>query len=1570
MVTDALGGRSRFDFRLGNQSQALVSNTSNITSENNEFSPRLAGVQALLLASQGSSTAQAAAERLLDRQRQFPSEPLRRSFNTLSLSDRENLRLHLGSGSLNELISLGGEADVELFYSGLLSLTGRASRDHNAVWAGAVYQGLAEAGGAFASIPANLRSHAREEAEVLQGGGTFGRRVEHFGNRFFHEAADPSMILGMGVAGIAFSGVRLGVMARFAARPASLLTRGVGARFLASSAAFPAEVLAFWGTGRAVTAVLHPENLRWDRETLTHELASQILTLGLLKLSGAAANGLFDRFHGISPLTGAAARLPAFTHFSRQAFHQLGMFGGIAAGHYAETRLGLRPDSGHLWSDSFFTLLHFNAGARIANTVLGPGHAARVQAIEARTQMFSRPTLPREGAGLFSPQTFAVTAEGFRLPLTSEEGPARPQIVMMRSQEGGRGRDAATGRPVAAGEAAPWQLSGTCKSILRTLIERELPIGQRFQMSQWLYGHMELARQTYDRLYQSDLRSGEGQPITASWPTLDVLLHSINRQHFVTLSDALFEWHNRFRFLQSELRLQVNTGSQRQRRHVRRLMDSVDLKYLETRRYLNDAESYIGDDKGFGDGARSKSVFAHGNYERLIQRFLDINSRLERYIQGKPDLERLFKAYRPNPIDRRVQEVEPAEMAAAIQAAGLSPPAGRSLSLALERGDFFLRGQDRISLHRMLRLWAAEPDLRMTNQGRRALESYLSVVEELQSGLDRQGLIRWEAAHDELAGDRFATEGFRRRLVSILEGSQENAEGTVTDYFDAARRLQNLLVNHRPQPRAPTAPEWNELRGQLQRLRDRGVLKVETVNGLLRFFEPPETERSSNVILSLRQDAVSGLIDFLRKGSHSDINRREISNFLSDVISRGDNGMLGVLAIYFQNYQLGMMRDRLQIHNRPSEDALSDQLAKEAYDQFLEAMRSTARFYSENREVRGPFFEVFLKLERGNDDSNAQLAAPILHLAQRLIGQGYQVELLGRGGSGEGIFFARRPQGERVTVTVSSIREALSSRAHLEHWLDRAERELLHNGDYQRRRNGKERLVLVLQIPHIRSGVRRENLQVWARDYLEAHPNLAEIQLVIPEKGNTVVNPLDPTFFQVSRVTQDLPTTEAILQSRLEELGNSEKPWADYAGLIQLRREWADHLTASDAELARSFRYPDAVAFLENKVRLLEEAANAPVSAKSENSTQALMNAEFQERKLARGQFLLEGARRVQRLHQDNWDLLRSAGPRFIDDRRYRRVVQAMWAERSALLEGWGWNDLSAEGAHQRSDDLPYPSFEQRRSWFQEATQMTTGIDFPAHRFPDLLDLSPIGYRVGSLHWRFRDQSLTLNGDLVPPGGDSSAASGKTEVPGEPDTGTFSIGLSREPRHGTRHLQLSSLTLPPHLRGNGVGTHYFAELVRLANYLQLNSIESPDTSGDHRYTMAVYGMRFRNADERRRVAAPFDVWLHNHVMKIPELENFDTSALEQIQTPRQIAAAHFDPSVGRVVLQLWRPGGATGKGPAEIPNYYRIGRGFLLSEARSYHGIFDLEPNSYSMRTFREYLRARFPNDAGLEDEN
>jgi hypothetical protein len=1459
----------------------------------------------------------------------FPSENRDFSVATAAQICAQILQMqdNIRENARQELLSLSREGDPDLFYESLFHLARREARLHNAAaWVGSVFQSLAE--DRREAVPPSLRARAREELALLQGGGSFGRRFENFTTHFVEEATDPSMIAGMALGGIAFSAVRLGVMTRFAVRPAAWWTRGLGARFLASSAALPAEVLAFWGSGRAINAVRHPGSLRWDGETLRNELISQTLTLGLLKLSGAASTRLFDHFHGISPLTGQALRLPAFTHFSRQAFHQLGMFGGIVGGHYVETRLQLRPDTGNLWSDSLMTLVHFNVGGRVANTVLGPGHAARVRAIELQTQRIGSAVEPRSGSGLFgSQEIFAVTPEGFRVSVPRKDARLGPSIVQMSSHEGGESRS-----------SIPHE---TYKSVIQGIADETIPIVQRFQMSQSLMNHLEDARRVYDTDFARTARF-------TNWRSLDVLLHAVNKRHFETVSNTLFEWNDRFRFLQNELRSQVNTGGQRQRRQVRRLLDSVDLKFLETRRYLNDAESYLGDDKGFGDGARSKSVFAPNNYQRmLISRFLDINLRLERYVQSKEGLEGIFKGYRPNPIDRRPQRVEAAQLDAEIQAIALVPAFERILRRGLEQGDYFLTGLENTALYRMLQAWNAYPNHRATARGKRALERYLQVIDEVQQQLGDRGRSQWLEAHEEIAGDRIQTDAFRARIENVLK-DHGDPEALTSHYIRAAEGLLGHLAEHRPQPRAPALPEWPELRSQLLRLRDRGTLGSDAVNGLLTWFEPSPKARTSRLILNMRREAASGLIDFLRKGSHSDATRRQISNFLGEVVGRKDQGMLDILSIYFQTYQLGMMRDRIQIRTRPSEDPLSDQLAVEAYDHFLEAMCNTARFYSANRELRGPYFEVFLKLE-DSKDNHALLAAPILHQTERLIEEGFQVQLLGRGGSGEGLISAVHPRGgERRTITVSSVIHALESREHLEQWLNRAERELLHNGNYVG--NGNSRLVLALQIPHIRSGVRRENLQIWARDYLEDHPNLAEIQLNVPKRGNTVVNPTDGTFFETVKVTREALTTESALGSRLQALNLDSSPWPEFAAAIQMRRGWADYLANRDPDLFRIFAHPDPVGFLETRSQLVRDSLAAQRSAEPSSevdTAQTLIRIDSLERRLTQTEDLLSAARRAQGLHQDNWDLLREIAPRFSDHSGYRDLVKKLWEERLRTLDRSGWNYLDTEGPAGRPE--PYPSVEVRADIFRQVSGMVVGAEVPSQIFPQLFDLSASGYRTGALRWNFRQQRLGLEGELFPPEGTPPAPVDDAAGLREPDTGTFSLRFHQE-RGGARHVSFESLTLPSHLQGNGVGTRYFGELLRLSSRMGLRTIESPETSGDHRYTMALYGMNFRAQEELRRSRNHFELFLGGR------LRGFDLSAVGNIRTLRDIAVAYVDPGTRTLIVEPARNGRAL----REIPDHLRVGREFLLTQAPSYHGIFDLRPGSQSRRIFSDYWNSRF----------
>src|SRR5262249_39603290 len=160
----------------------------------------------------------------------------------------------------------------------------------------------------------------------------------------------------MGAASAVFRMTRLAVLGRLAASPsANLLTRGFGARALASVSGFAAEGSAFPLTGRLVNEVLgRSQNL--DLSQVGGDLASSYLLLGGLRLTGAGANV-------------AAAHLREET--LRVAVLQVGMLGGIFLGRRMEEALHLRdaqPGATTL-VDSLASLLQFNVGGRLSQGI-------------------------------------------------------------------------------------------------------------------------------------------------------------------------------------------------------------------------------------------------------------------------------------------------------------------------------------------------------------------------------------------------------------------------------------------------------------------------------------------------------------------------------------------------------------------------------------------------------------------------------------------------------------------------------------------------------------------------------------------------------------------------------------------------------------------------------------------------------------------------------------------------------------------------------------------------------------------------------------------------------------------------------------------------------------------------------------------------------------------------------------------------------------------------------------------------------------------------------------------------
>ncbi len=276
-----------------------------------------------------------------------------------------------------ELRSLAHETDSRLFLEGLLSVGQHALNAGQAEFAADVFSVIVGSGESGEAV-----TQARHELDAILGRGSIGGRLEILGRNFVREAADPVTLAAMGTGSLVFSLSRGAILSRLLAAPArNFLTSGFGARALASAGAFFFEVPAFWATGKGLREALSPGSQRWDLATNLHELAGAGLTLGALKLTGYASQGLFRRVHGLS-----AFEVPASLglRLSHSAFHQAGMLGGILLGHHLETLAGLRRpvDGATTLVDSLVTLLQFNVGGRLSSAFLGDAWTGRLQALE------------------------------------------------------------------------------------------------------------------------------------------------------------------------------------------------------------------------------------------------------------------------------------------------------------------------------------------------------------------------------------------------------------------------------------------------------------------------------------------------------------------------------------------------------------------------------------------------------------------------------------------------------------------------------------------------------------------------------------------------------------------------------------------------------------------------------------------------------------------------------------------------------------------------------------------------------------------------------------------------------------------------------------------------------------------------------------------------------------------------------------------------------------------------------------------------------------------------------------
>ncbi|MCC6274004.1 MAG: hypothetical protein IT572_11120 [Deltaproteobacteria bacterium] len=301
---------------------------------------------------------------------------------------KKTLRARLGEHGYREALALAGEEDPELFAAAWLASARRRQRAGGIDAAAAAYQILSRTEGAVAR-------EARRELDAILGRGSVGGRAEFLLGHFAEQAADPGMLGGMMVASAVFQGARFAALSRLLARPqAHWLTRGAGARTLASALGFTAEVPAFLFASKGIH---HAIGLKqdWSPETLGREGLGLGVTLLFLKGFGAAGRQGLRSLHGnfggspVSPLLRlSAAALPTAATFA-----------GIHLGHQAEAALGLRPrvDGATALTDSLVFLLQLQAGGKLSQALMGPKFAAGLRALELRSEALSPAPRPFGG---------------------------------------------------------------------------------------------------------------------------------------------------------------------------------------------------------------------------------------------------------------------------------------------------------------------------------------------------------------------------------------------------------------------------------------------------------------------------------------------------------------------------------------------------------------------------------------------------------------------------------------------------------------------------------------------------------------------------------------------------------------------------------------------------------------------------------------------------------------------------------------------------------------------------------------------------------------------------------------------------------------------------------------------------------------------------------------------------------------------------------------------------------------------------------------------------------------------
>jgi len=364
--------------------------------------------------------------------------------------------LHYRSSA--ELESLSKEGDPALFFEGLFHFGTEQEARGRLDDAAQVYRRVLEA-----QPEESIAARVQRRLDALLGRGPVGPRAEFLLRRLAQEAADPVTLFGMAAAGAVFRMTRLAVASRLAASPLNnFLTRGFGARALASLAAFGLESPAFVLADHLGASVLGRDRA-WNGRKLGQELASSYLLLGGMRVAGWGTTAVFR------PLS-AELRSGLLQPLQRQ----LGMLGGILLAHRLEQSLGLRRplDGATTMVDSLALLLQFQVASSLHARTFGEATFSTAEGAESQP-----PSSSPRWQNVFGPRFALAHAEAS----PSSFLPTTEMRMEALTTEGG-------GEP----SPKPFALPDLLRSMVR---ERSAQITEQLELGELAQDHRESLRQ-------------------------------------------------------------------------------------------------------------------------------------------------------------------------------------------------------------------------------------------------------------------------------------------------------------------------------------------------------------------------------------------------------------------------------------------------------------------------------------------------------------------------------------------------------------------------------------------------------------------------------------------------------------------------------------------------------------------------------------------------------------------------------------------------------------------------------------------------------------------------------------------------------------------------------------------------------------------------------------------------------------------------------------------------------------------------------------------------------------------